>query len=197
MPTEFARRSAIALLVLALGANAAHAQFGASLGFRSMNSEEEFLANSDRRGYEARGTYDGEFGDGSGLFAWRAELAFAQMQFQRDDGSETFQVSENGFELIPTLRFVARRGAFTGFYGTVGPVASYRAVCGSSGRFDSNGRVACDEGETYRTGYALGVGLVRPFTPNRELMIEARFMGGTTAAAGRQLLALSVGLRAR
>jgi hypothetical protein len=184
----------VALVALALSAGTAQAQLGAALGYRSMNSEEEFLANSDRRGLEARAIYDIPF---SPAFALRLEGAFAQMQFQRDDGSQTFQVSENGFEIAPALRAEAVRGAFTGLYATLGPVASFRAVCGSSSQFSSNGRVACDEGETYRTGYSAGLGFRAPFSRHRDLTVEVRYMGGTVAAAGSEMLALSLGLRVR
>jgi hypothetical protein len=201
IPTEVSRRFLaatriipVALAALTLSASTAQAQLGAAVGYRTMNSEEEFLANSDRRGYEARAIYDVQFSPALGL---RLEGAFAQMQFQRDDGSQTFQVSENGFEFVPALRAEAVRGAFTGLYATVGPVASFRAVCGSSSRFASNGRVACEEGETYRTGFSAGIGFRYPYSRHRDAMIEARYMGGTVAAAGRQLLALSVGLRVR
>jgi hypothetical protein len=184
----------VALAAITLGAGTAQAQLSAALGFRSMNSEEEFIENSDRRGYEARAIYDINFTPAIGL---RLEGAFAQMQFQRDDGSQTFQVSENGFEFAPALRAEAVQGALTGLYATVGPVASFRAVCGSSSRFDSNGRVACAEGETYRTGYSVGLGVHWPTSRRRDLFIEVRYMGGTVAAAGSELLALSIGLRAR
>lgn len=184
----------LAIAALVLSAGTAQAQIGAAIGLRFMDSEEEFIANSDRRGYEARAMYDMQFTPALGL---RLEGAFAQMQFQRDDGSQTFQVSENGFEFVPALRVEAVRGAFTGLYATLGPVASFRAVCGSSSRFDSDGRVACDEGETYRTGYAAGLGLRYPFSRHRDLTFEVRYMGGTVAAAGSELIALSVGLRVR
>lgn len=199
MHTEVPRRAVkrflpFALAALAFSASTAQAQLGAAIGYRSMNSEEEFLANSDRRGFEARAIYDVQFSPALGL---RLEGAFAQMQFQRDDGSQTFQVSENGFEFAPALRAEAVRGAFTGLYATLGPVASFRAVCGASSQFDSNGRVACNEGETYRTGYSAGLGFRYPYSRHRDLMLEVRYMGGTVAAAGRELLALSVGLRVR
>lgn len=189
-----ALRALLFVAAFTLTASTAQAQFGAAIGYRSMNSEEEFIANSDRRGYEARAIYDVTF---SPVFALRLEGAFAQMQFQRDDGSQTFQVSENGFEFVPTLRAEAVRGAFTGLYATLGPVASFRAVCGSSSQFDSNGRVACNEGETYRTGYSAGLGFRYPFSRHRDVTLEVRYMGGTVAAAGSELLAISIGLRAR
>ena len=71
------------------------------------------------------------------------------------------------------------------------------AVCGVSGSVAPTGRVACDGGDVYRTGYQLGGGFRWPYSPNRDIIFELRYVGNVTAAAGRSLLAVSVGLRGR
>lgn len=179
---------------LALTAAPAQAQWAAALGYRALNGAESDTANYDRRGYEARLMFDRAL---TPAFAWRAELTYTQMQFDRDEGDGPFQVAENGVELAFAGRAEFVDGAFTGIYGYVGPIASYRAVCGVSGSVAPTGRVACDGNETYRTGYQLGGGFRWPYSPNRDIIFELRYVGNVTAAAGRSLLAVSVGLRAR
>lgn len=184
---------ALALPFVALP-TAIAAQAGVAVGYRSVGGSEPDPANFDRTGYEARLIYDRMV---KPSYGWRAELTYTQMQYTRDDLSQRFQVSENGFELIGAFRAELLEGTFSGLYGSAGPVASYRAVCGSSGRFSSNGRVACDGDETYRTGWYVGAGYRWFYTPNRDFFVEARLMGNTVAAAGRTLMAVSFGLRAR
>ena len=150
--------------------------------------------NSERNGYEARLTYDREI---SASFGWRAEVGYNQMQFQRDADTLRFKVSENGFEVGASLRGELRRGAFTGIYGMAGPMVSFRALCGSSGRFDSNGRVVCDEGETSLVGWSAGVGYRWPTSETREMSFEVRYLDNVTAAQGGNLLAVSIGMRSR
>lgn len=179
---------------LALAAVPAQAQWAAALGYRALNGSESDSANYDRRGYEARLMYDYAF---TPALAWRGELTYTQMQFDRDEGNGPFQVSENGVELALAGRAEFVDGAFTGIYGYVGPIASYRAVCGVSGSVAPTGRVACDGGDVYRTGYQLGGGFRWPYSPHRDIIFELRYVGNVTAAAGRSLLAVSVGLRAR
>lgn len=179
---------------LALAAVPAQAQWAAALGYRALNGTESDTANYDRRGYEARVMYDYAL---TPALAWRGELTYTQMQFDRDEGNGPFQVSENGLELALAGRAEFVDGAFTGIYGYVGPIASYRAVCGVSGSVAPTGRVACDGGDVYRTGYQLGGGFRWPYSPNRDIIFELRYVGNVTAAAGRSLLAVSVGLRGR
>lgn len=183
-----------ALALAALAPAVAFAQLGAAVGVRDASGDTGNDANGDRRGFEARVMYDRDF---TRSFGWRAEAAYNQMQFQRTDGALRFQVNENGFEFILAARAEIRAGALTGAYVTAGPVASFRAACGASSLFDSNGRVACNEGETYLTGYAVGAGVRWMAFQRSDLTLEARLMGNTTAAQGQQLIALSVGVRRR
>lgn len=187
-------RIAAAAALLAASALAAQAQFGVAVGYRSVGGEEPDNANFDRTGYEARFIYDRTLHP---AFGWRAELTYTQMQFTRDDLTQRFQVSENGVELLAAFRAEIAEGTFSGLYASAGPVASFRAVCGSSGQFSSSGRVACDEGEKYRTGWYVGTGYRWFYSPNRDFFVEARLMGNTVASAGRTLGAVSFGIRAR
>lgn len=189
------RRAAIAAAcALALTPTFAAAQLGVAAGFRVPTGEESNARNSERSGYDARLTYDREF---RANFGWRVELAYNQMQYQRDADTVRFKVSENGIELGASLRGELRQGAFTGVYGMAGPLASFRALCGSSGRFDQNGRVVCDEGETSLIGYAVGVGYRWPTSETREMSFEVRYLDNVTAAQGGSILAVSIGMRAR
>ena len=183
-----------ALLALLFASVTADAQIGGAIGFRSATGVESNSANSERKGYEARLTYDREF---STRFGWRAELGYTQMQFQRTEAPVRFQVAENGFEILAQGRIEIRDGAFRGVYGAAGPVASFRALCGSSGSFDQNGRVVCDEGDTFLAGYALTTGYRWSSSEQREMSLEVRFLDGVTAAQGGSLLAISVGVRQR
>ena len=183
-----------AVFTLALSPVAAQAQIGGAFGFRTATGTESNASNSERKGYEARLTYDREF---SARWGWRAEAGYNQMQFQRTADTLRFQVSENGFEVALQGRFELRDGALSGMYGVAGPVASFRALCGSSGRFDSNGRVVCNEGETFLAGYALAAGYRWVSSELREMSLEVRYLDGVTAAQGGSLLAISVGVRQR
>jgi hypothetical protein len=196
VPTRRAlRRVALsAACALALTPALAGAQFGGALGFRVPTGTESNARNSERTGYEARLTYDREF---STHFGWRVDFAYDQMQYQRDADSVRFKVSENGFEIGASLRGELRQGAFTGVYGMAGPLVSFRALCGSSGRFDPNGRVVCDEGETSLVGWAAGVGYRWPTSETREMSFEVRYLDNVTAAQGGSLLAVSIGIRGR
>ena len=192
-------RAFVACAMLAMGAEGfaprtAHAQFGVAAGFRTVSGAESNAANSERSGYEGRLIYDREF---TQRFGWRAEIGYNQMQFQRTDDTLRFQVSENGFELLLQGRLEVRDGALTGIYAAAGPVASFRALCGSSGRFDSNGRVACDEGEKFLAGYAMTAGYRWASSERREMSFEVRYLGNVTAAQGGNLLAISIGVRQR
>lgn len=192
---EGRRRVALAALcALALTPALASAQFGGALGFRVPSGGESNTRNSERTGYDARLTYDREF---SSHLGWRVEVAYDQMQYQRDADSVRFKVSENGFELGASLRSEIRQGAFTGLYGMAGPLMSFRALCGSSGRFDQNGRVVCDEGETSLVGWSAGVGYRWPSSETREMSFEVRYLDQVTSAQGGSLLAVSIGIRAR
>jgi hypothetical protein len=191
-----AKRAGILSLActLALAPAPLAAQWGGALGVRIITASSESVRNSERRGYEARVYYDRALAPRLGL---RGELAYTQMQFQRDADTVRFQVAENGFELLVSARTAIQHGPFTGAFVSVGPVASFRAACGSHGRFDSNGRVVCDEGETFLVGYALGAGYHWPSSGRNDFTLEMRFVGHVTAAAGGQVLAISFGLRRR
>lgn len=171
-----------------------HAQWGGALGFRVITESSESVLNSERRGYEGRVYYDRDL---STRFGVRGEFAYTQMQFQRDADTVRFQVAENGFELLVQARTAIQSGALTGTFFTGGPVASFRAACGSHGRWDSNGRVVCDAGETFLLGYALGAGYRWPTGGKNDFTLEFRYLGNVTAAAGGQLIAVSFGVRAR
>lgn len=171
----------------------AQAQLGWALGMRSANGDPAVPESGDRRGLEARVIYDRDL---NALFGWRIDVGYNQMQFQRTD-SVRFQVSENGFEVAVQGRFEQRSGALTGLYGSVGPVASFRAACGSSGRFDPNGRVLCDEGDTYLTGLGVGLGYRWMAGQRSDVTFEARYLNNVTAAQGRDLIAFAIGLRRR
>lgn len=180
-------RFVAALALLALTSVPAHAQLGGAFGFRSLTADESSAANSDRRGYEGR-LYYGQ--DRWGAFGWRAELIGTQMQFQRDDGTRRFQVSENDLELAALLKARVRDGALTGVYAIGGPVQSWRVVCGSSGQNST----ACDDGPEAGTGYVLGVGYQSPITQRRDLTFEVRYYDGVVAGAGSPILSFSLGL---
>jgi hypothetical protein len=193
-PPRVAFRFALSALALALTPALGAAQFGGAIGVRVPTGAESNARNSERSGYEARLTYDREM---TASLGWRAELSYNQMQYQRDTDTLRFRVSENGFEIGASLRGELRQGAFTGVYGMAGPLASFRALCGSSGRFDQNGRVVCDEGETARIGYALGVGYRWQSSQTRDMSFEVRYLDHVTAAQGGSLLTVSIGIRAR
>ncbi len=193
-PPRTSLRFALSALALALTPALAAAQFGGAIGVRVPTGPEANARNSERSGYEARLTYDREI---TASLGWRAEIAYDQMQYQRDADTVRFKVSENGFEIGASLRGELRQGAFTGVYGMAGPLASFRALCGSSGRFDQNGRVVCDEGETSLIGYALGVGYRWPSSQTREMSFEVRYLDNVTAAQGGSLLTVSLGIRGR
>ncbi|MBX3172984.1 MAG: outer membrane beta-barrel protein [Gemmatimonadaceae bacterium] len=171
----------------------ASAQLGWALGVRSAKSDPAIPQSGDRRGYEARVTYDRDLNE---LFGLRADFGYNQMQFQRDD-SVRFQVSENGFEFALMGRLEVRNGALTGLHSTFGPIASFRSACGSSGRFDSNGRVLCDTQESYLTGFGVGVGYRWMAFLTSDVTVEARYLTNVTAAQGRDLVAFSIGVRRR
>ncbi len=187
------RLAAATLAALVAVPSAAQAQLGWALGMRSANGDPAAPESRDRRGFEARVIYDREL---SSRFGWRAELGYNQMQFQRTD-SVRFQVSENGFEVAMQGRFEQRSGALTGLYATVGPVASFRAACGSSGRFDPNGRVLCEAGDSYLTGVAAGLGYRWMAGARSDVTFEARYLDHVTAANGRELFAFAIGVRRR
>ncbi len=184
----------VAIGTLGITTRVAQAQVGVAVGYRTVSGAESNAANSERSGYEGRLIYDHDF---TPLLGLRAEVGYNQMQFQRTDDTLRFQVSENGFEVLLQGRVEVRDGALSGVYGAAGPVASFRALCGSSGRFDSNGRVACDEGETFLAGYVLTAGYRWASSEQREMSFEVRYLGNVTAAQGGNLLALSVGVRRR
>lgn len=187
-------RLGIAAVGLALAPALAAAQVGGTLGVRVPSGTERDANDSDRTGIEARLTYDRDLTPALG---WRAELAYNQMQYQRTADTLRFRVSENGFELGLSLRGELRQGAFSGVYGMVGPIASFRALCGSSGRFDQNGRVVCDAGETSLFGVAAGLGYRWQSSQRRDMSFEVRYLSNVTAAQGGNLLAVSIGVRAR
>jgi len=183
-----------ALALSALVAVPASAQFGGAVGVRSVAGNEAVAANSDRGGFELRAFWDGVI---TPTWGWRAEVAGSQMQFQRDDGAQRFAVSENGIEVAAAARASFGGGSLSGLYGVAGPVYSWRVVCGTSGRFSPNGRVACDEGEEQKLGYQFGLGFASRVARSRELLFEARYLGGVVAGAGNPIVALSVGMRWR
>lgn len=194
-PSLTMRRIALAAAcALTLTPALASAQFGGAIGFRVPTGAESNARNSERSGYDARLTYDREL---TANFGWRVDLTYDQMQYQRDADTVRFKVSENGFEIGASLRGELRQGAFTGIYGMAGPLVSFRALCGSSGRFDQNGRVVCDEGETSLVGWAAGVGYRWPTSETREMSFEVRYLDNVTAAQGGSLLAVSIGIRSR
>lgn len=188
------RISRVVALVAGVAPTLLQAQFGGLIGVRSAAGTSDGGRNSDRRGIEARVALDREFTERLGV---RAELGFNQMQFDRTEDTLRFKVSENGFEAIVALRAEMRQGAFTGTFLTAGPVASFRAACGTSSRFDSNGRVLCDAGETFLMGYALGAGHRWATRPGREYAIELRYLSGVTAAQGKGLISMAFGIRSR
>lgn len=187
-------RAALVGLVLIMAPASLAAQWGGALGVRVITQTSESVRNSERRGYEGRIYYDHDL---SPRFGVRGELAYTQMQFQRDADTIRFQVAENGFEVLLQARTAVLGGTFSGAFATAGPVASFRAACGAYGVFDSNGRVVCDEGDTFLVGYALGAGYRWPTSRGSDFTIEIRYLGHVTAAAGGQLLAISFGARRR
>lgn len=182
-------KSILAAAVLFIPA-AASAQFGATIGLKSVSGEETDVANSNRRGLELRALYDGHF---SSRWGWRAELAGVQMTYQRDiPGLDRRQVSENGLEGALLLTGAARNGAFSGLYALGGPVASYRINCGASGGF-----VDCDQTPGQQVGYVVGLGFSTGVTERRELLFEVRFSDRVVAGAGTSVVTLGLGLRQR
>ena len=125
--------AAVGLAALALAPSAAAAQWGVAGGVRAASGGDGSASNSGRAGFEGRVFFDralpatGE----QRTFAIRGEFAYNQMQYDRDDSGTRFQVAENGFEFLVVAR-AAFRGALTGGYVTAGPVASFRAACGTS-----------------------------------------------------------------
>ncbi|MBX3132808.1 MAG: hypothetical protein KF689_05415 [Gemmatimonadaceae bacterium] len=174
------------ILLIALPV-ASQAQFALSAGIRSLAGDTEGSTDDDRRGFEGAIRYDRDL---RGAFAWRAELTAVQMQYQRDDGTDRYQVSENSVELGALLRASMPRGAFTGVYGLLGPVTSWRLVCGASGQNSTD----CDPGKEASTGYVLGIGYQSPITPRRDLAFELRYSDGVVAGAGAPILTVSLGL---
>ena len=193
-PTTALLLALVLALVLALAPASLHAQWGGALGFRVITESSESVLNSERRGYEGRVYYDHDLTPRVGL---RGEFAYTQMQFLRNADTARFQVAENGFELLVQARTAVQSGALTGAFFTGGPVASFRAACGSHGRWDSNGRVVCNADETFLVGYALGAGYRWPTGGGSDFTLELRYLGHVTAAARGQLIAISFGVRQR
>ena len=183
-----------ALALSALVAVPASAQFGGAVGVRSVAGNEAVAANSDRSGFELRAFWEGII---TPTWGWRAEVAGTQMQFRRDDGTQRFAVSENGIEVSAAARASFGGGSLSGLYGLAGPVYSLRVLCGTSGRYSPNGRVACDEGEDQELGYQLGLGFASRVARSREMLFELRYIDGVVAGAGNPVVALSIGLRWR
>ena len=181
------KRIAFATLVCAALASPLQAQFGGAVGVRSVSGDESDAANSDRRGLEMRAFWEGALRP---TLRWRAELAFSQMQYQRDIGIDVRQVSENGVELSALASAEAANGALAGTYIVAGPLASARLNCGASGGF-----VDCDEGPAQRIGYVVGVGYRTAITPRRDLLFEVRYLGNPVSGAGGDILALTIGLQ--
>ena len=173
---------------------AAGAQWGGALGFRVPTQTTERVRNTVRSGYEARLYYDHDLSPRWGI---RGEAAYTQMQFRRDVDSAQFKVSENGFEFLAQARAMIPDGPFAGAFATAGPVASFRAACGTYGTHDSNGRVPCDEGDTFLVGWAVGGGYRWPTGRRHDYTLEFRYLGHVTAAGGGQLVAIAFGVRRR
>lgn len=188
------RALVLALALSALTAAPAAAQWGAALGVRSVSGTETVAANSNRRGFELRAFWDGDI---TPRLGWRADVAGIQMQYQRDDGTQRFPVSENSIEISAAARAEVRNGSLSGLYALAGPAYSVRVLCGTSGSFSPNGLVACDEGKTRTLGYQVGLGFASGASARRELLFEARLVDGVVAGAGNPLVALSIGLRWR
>jgi hypothetical protein len=182
----------VALVALAAGPRGAGAQWGGAVGFRVPTSTSESVRNSGRSGYEARVYFDHEVTPRWGL---RGEVAYTQMQFRRDVDTAEFKVSENGFEMLAQFRAMLPDGPFAGAFATVGPVASFRAACGTYGTHDSNGRVACDEGDTFLAGWMIGAGYRWPTGGRNDYTLEVRYFGNDTTAAGGQPVAVAYGVR--
>ncbi len=178
----------LALLTLLALPASAHAQLGASFHLRSVSAEETDSANANRRGYEFRAHFDQPLPRGFGL---RADVAAIQMQYQRDDGTIRRQISENGIEAALLGTTEVQRGALTGLYGMLGPVASWRVNCGQLGGF-----VDCDATPAQQVGYAVALGYRSPITPTRDLLFEVKFADRLVGGAGAPILSLGVGLRA-
>ena len=170
------------------------AQLGGALGVRVITRASESVRDSERRGYEGRVYFDRSI---SSRFGFRGELAYTQMQYLRAADTVRFQVAENGFELLAQATSSMQHGTFTGAFVSAGPVASFRAACGSLGRFDPNGRPACGPGDTFLIGYALGAGYRWPTSRANDFTLELRYLGNITAAAGGQLISISFGVRRR
>lgn len=180
--------SVIRLVVaLALLTPPAHAQLGAALGVRSLTGDETSAGNADRRGVEGRLQYGR---DPWGAFGWQAELIGAQMRFQRDEGMDSYKVSENHLEVATLLRARLTSGPLAGGYALAGPVGGFRVHCGASGQNST----ACDAGDDAGTGVVLGVGYRTGLTPRRDLTVEIRYYDGVVAGAGAPILSLGVGL---
>ncbi len=180
------------LLAAALLPTAAPAQWGGAVGFRVPVASSESVRNSDRSGYEARVYYDHDL---TPRWGWRGEMAYTQMQFRRDVDTAQFKVSENGFEFLAQARAMIADGPFAGAFATLGPVASFRAACGTYGTHDANGRVACDEGDTFLVGWSVAAGYRWPTGGRNDYTLEFRYVGNVTAAAGGQLVAVAFGIR--
>lgn len=180
------RALAVSLVCTAL-AVPLEAQLGGAVGVRSTTGDDAGAASAERRGFELRAFWDGAFKPALG---WRAELAFTQMQYQTPTGLASRKDSESGLELAVLARAEARRGAMSGTYALLGPLASLRGKCGTSGGF-----VDCAEGPSQRVGYVVGVGYKTNITTRRDVMFELRYLGNAVSGAGRDVLALSVGLR--
>lgn len=187
LPPPLRRVLRLLLALLLILPSSTGAQFGLAAGFRSLAGDATSGTDDDRRGFEGRVQFDRLI---SGAFGWRGELTGVQMQYQRDDGTDRYQVSESSIELGALLRASMPRGAFTGVYGLVGPVTSWRLVCGASGQNSTE----CDPGKEASAGYVLGVGYQSPFTPRRDLAFEVRFSDGVIAGAGAPILTVSFGL---
>lgn len=169
------------------------AQWGIAGGVRVMTVYRESASNSQRAGFEGRVYYDRDL---TRRFGVRGEMAYTQMQFIRDLTTVKVKVSENGFEFLAIVRSQILFGPLTGAYAQAAPVASWRSACGV-GRHDLNGRVACDEGETFLVGWMLGGGYRWPLEGGTDLTLDLRYFGNVTAAAGGQLVAISLGVRGR
>jgi hypothetical protein len=190
--TRIVPAALIALATLA-AARTAHAQFGAAAAFRIQAQDAGSERNDDRTGIDFRVLYDRPVGPRLGV---RGEVAYTQMHYRRNDPGARFRVNENGVEVSAQAR-VPLQLPQGELYLLGGPVASFRAACGVDSAFDSNGRVACGEGDTYLTGWTAGLGVRGIGGARLDWIAEVRLLGNVTAAQGGSLVALSVGFQRR
>jgi hypothetical protein len=127
---------------------------------------------------------------------FRLEGSYVQVQYDRLDPAAmngTTGISETNFEVGAALRaFIPVRETVRP-YVLAGTILSVRASCDLTNAFASTGFIRCAPGEDFLIGWGAGGGVQFGNWLGVKWFTEARLLGNLTAAAGGNLLAVSIG----